>query len=119
MKIYLSLVVAALFVGAPLSIQARQSAPRTGSMPLRAPSVSPMRGTAWGDTADYPPFGKLDKKGRGSLTRSDIPGDSESLRDLRMHFREADRDHNGRLSPVEYNTFLAAKTQSPEDAGGG
>lgn len=116
MKVHSLLVVAAVAACATLSIQAQQ-APRTSSMPMKSPNVNPMRGSAWGDNG-YPSFDQLDKKNKGSLTRGDIPGKPEALRDLRMHFQEADRDHNGRLSPAEYATFLAAKSQSPEDAGG-
>ena len=116
MKVRSLFVAATLTACAAFTAQAQQI-PRPTSMPMKSPSVNPMRGSAWGGN-DYPSFDQLDKKGKGSLTRSDIPSKPEALRDLRMHFQEADRDHNGRLSPAEYATFLAAKSQSPEDAGG-
>jgi hypothetical protein len=60
------------------------------------------------DSGGAPSFDELDKDHKGSLGRSDIPKDVEALKQLRAHFGEADQDHNGRLSPAEYNTYVGA-----------
>src|ERR1700754_5090589 len=64
--------------------------------------------SAAGDPGSAPSFDELDKDHKGSLGRSDIPKDVEALKQLRAHFGEADQDHNGRLSPAEYNTYVGA-----------
>lgn len=59
--------------------------------------------------ADVPSFGELDKSQHGYLTRGDIPKDVEGLKALRAHFREADKDGNGRLTPDEYAAYTGGK----------
>lgn len=60
------------------------------------------------DSGGAPSFDELDKDHKGSIGRSDIPKDVEALKQLRAHFGEADADHNGRLSPAEYNSYIGA-----------
>lgn len=55
------------------------------------------------------PFDKLDKEHRDYLVRSDIPS---SMRDLRIHYTEADFDHDGRLSRAEYAHYSMPVTDS-------
>jgi Ca2+-binding EF-hand superfamily protein len=69
---------------------------------MAAPTTSSESGQA-------PSFDELDKNHKGSLSRGDLPKDVDALKQLRAHFGEADQDHNGRLSPAEYNTYVAAK----------
>lgn len=76
-----------------------------------APSASPI-GAMASDASDTPSFDDLDKNHDGKLTRSEIPKDVESLKQLRAHFREADRDGNGSLSQEEYQEYVAANTAS-------
>ena len=96
----------ALLAGPAFALQAAQQSappsppPSQGSM--AAPTTSSESGAA-------PSFDELDKNHKGSLSRSDLPKDVEALKQLRAHFGEADQDHNGRLSPAEYNTYVAAK----------
>lgn len=51
------------------------------------------------EPAGKPDFAKLDKHSRGYLLRSDIP---HAMAYLRLHFSEADYNHDGRLSAAEY-----------------
>lgn len=44
-------------------------------------------------------FNQLDVDHDGGLERAEVPKD---LRGLRLHFLEADWNHNGRISPAEY-----------------
>lgn len=59
-----------------------------------APAASPI-GAMASDSSDTPSFDDLDKNHDGKLTRSEIPKDIEPLKQLRAHFREADRDGSG------------------------
>jgi hypothetical protein len=68
--------------------------------------------TTQGVGVDVPSFDSLDKAHRGYLKRSDIPKDVESLKQLRAHFAEADRDGNGRLTPDEYATYMQPASNS-------
>lgn len=78
---------------------ALQAAPRGAIPPAQsAPS----------DSGGAPSFDELDKDHKGSISRGDIPKDVEALKQLRAHFGEADADHNGRLSPAEYNSYIGA-----------
>lgn len=53
-----------------------------------------------------PAFAELDKKGRGSLRRSDIPKDVDALKLLRAHFDQFDLDHSGSLNASEYANYV-------------
>ncbi|MBB3227225.1 hypothetical protein FHW69_001826 [Luteibacter sp. Sphag1AF] len=55
---------------------------------------------------DAPAFSDLDKDNKGYLSRKDLPKDVDALKPLRAHFGEADTDHNGKLSPAEYNAYV-------------
>lgn len=77
-----------------------------------APQAAP---SAASDSSAAPSFDELDKDHKGSLGRSDIPKDVESLKQLRAHFGEADQDHNGRLSPAEYNTYVGSNKMPGTD----
>lgn len=87
---------------------ALQEAPR-GAIPPSPTQGNMGAQSASSDSSAAPSFDELDKNHKGSLGRSDIPKDVEALKQLRAHFGEADQDHNGRLSPAEYNTYIAAK----------
>ncbi|HEY4145583.1 EF-hand domain-containing protein [Pinirhizobacter sp.] len=91
-----------LLAGPALALQAAQPQPHPNQAPMSASTTSSTSGEA-------PSFDDLDKNHKGSLGRSDIPKDVDALKQLRAHFGEADADHNGRLSPAEYNTYVAAK----------
>ncbi|MDF4004572.1 hypothetical protein [Luteibacter sahnii] len=52
-----------------------------------------------------PSFADLSKDGK-PLRRSDLPKDNEALRELRAHFGEADKDHNGSLDKSEYDAYI-------------
>jgi hypothetical protein len=95
-----------LIAGPALALQA--SAPQASSPTpsSQAPASAPTTSSASGGA---PSFDELDKNHKGSLGRSDLPKDVEGIKQLRAHFGEADQDHNGRLSPAEYNTYVAAK----------
>lgn len=58
------------------------------------------------NSSGLPSFRSLDRHHRGYLTRNDIPKDAEGMQELRAHFRENDRDHNGRLNPNEYAVYV-------------
>jgi hypothetical protein len=49
--------------------------------------------------AGKPDFATLEKNHRGYLLRSDVP---HSMKHLRLHYDEADYNHDGRLSEAEY-----------------
>ena len=53
-----------------------------------------------------PSFDDLDTHHHGYLLRSDIPKNVEALRELRLHFRDADTDGNGQLSRSEYAAYI-------------
>lgn len=55
-------------------------------------------------TAAKPGFDTLDTNGDGRLTRAEVPAD---MHDLRTHFRDYDRDHDGKLSPPEYGMYAS------------
>lgn len=55
-------------------------------------------------TESKPGFDTLDANGDGRLTRSEVP---EDMHDLRAHFMEYDRDHDGKLSPPEYGLYAS------------
>ncbi|WP_049622416.1 EF-hand domain-containing protein [Frateuria defendens] len=74
--------------------------------PRPAPQQMP---TGHAADADVPSFGELDTQHHGYLTRGDIPKDVEGLKALRAHFREADKDGNGRLTPDEYAAYTGGK----------
>ncbi|MGN6226180.1 MAG: EF-hand domain-containing protein [Dyella sp.] len=52
-----------------------------------------------------PPFSEIDTAHRGKVRRADIPKDVPALRQLRMHFAEADMDHDGWLTAEEYFAY--------------
>ncbi|KAG9574053.1 hypothetical protein KCV01_g18385, partial [Aureobasidium melanogenum] len=54
---------------------------------------------------DAPDFMEL-AKGKGYITRADIPKNEPTLDQLRLHFNEADTDHNGRVDEREYGVYL-------------
>lgn len=58
------------------------------------------------NSSGLPGFDSLDRQHPGYLTRNDIPKDAEGMQELRAHFRENDRDHNGRLDPTEYAVYV-------------
>lgn len=57
-------------------------------------------------------FDRLDRDHDGQLSRSEIPKD---MRQLRLHFIQADWDESGKLSPEEY--VLYKHNQTPQYAG--
>ncbi|HEY4090236.1 MAG TPA: hypothetical protein VGN46_01880 [Luteibacter sp.] len=56
-------------------------------------------------SSEVPAFDELNKSGKG-LVRSDLPKDNAALKEMRAHFPEADKDHNGRLDASEYNAYV-------------
>jgi hypothetical protein len=60
-----------------------------------------------------PAFSDLDKKGKGYIQRSDLPKDNDALKEMRAHFNEADKDHNGRVDASEYNAYVN-KSSAPQ-----
>jgi hypothetical protein len=70
------------------------------------------------ETSAIPDFSQLDKTNKGYLTRSDIPKNVEALMPLRMHFKEADTNENGRLEKGEYATYVATLTHPAQGSGG-
>ena len=86
---------------------ALQEAPRGAVPPAAQPSTGAPSATS--DSSTAPSFDELDKNHKGSLSRGDLPKDVDALKQLRAHFGEADADHNGRLSPAEYNTYVSTK----------
>jgi hypothetical protein len=70
------------------------------------------------DASSLPSFEQLDTAHHGYLTRSDVPKDVEGLKNLRMHFADADSNGNGRIEKSEYAAYVA-RTQPGQSAGGG
>ncbi|UPG88809.1 hypothetical protein L2Y96_15525 [Luteibacter aegosomaticola] len=68
------------------------------SLPTSAPDAS-------SQSSGAPAFSDLSKDGKG-ITRSDIPKDNPALKEMRAHFSEADKDHNGRIDAAEYNAYV-------------
>lgn len=62
-----------------------------------------------------PSFSDLSKDGK-SIKRSDIPKDSEPLKQLRTHFTEADLNHDGKVDKSEYDAYLAKGSQHPSSS---
>lgn len=83
---------------------AAQTAPPAQPPPQPQPQQSMPAPSGPQATDTKPGFDTLDKNGDGRLTRSEVP---EDLRDLRAHFREYDRDHDGKLSPPEYGMYAS------------
>jgi hypothetical protein len=49
------------------------------------------------------------------IRRSDVPKDVDALKELRAHFNEADRDHNGQVDKAEYDAYInKADTKQPQ-----
>jgi len=40
------------------------------------------------------------------IRRGDVPKDVDALKELRAHFNEADRDHNGTVDKSEYDAYI-------------
>lgn len=101
--------VAALFgLAAATPASAQQDAPAAQSVPAQADQAGGL-----------PSFGDLDKQNHGYLTRSDIPKNIDGLKQLRAHFKEADADHNSRLSPTEYAIYVQSQKSPSELPPGG
>lgn len=103
-----SLAFAAAAQQTPPSSPAPQPEPQTMPTPP-ANAAEPAT-----ESAQVPGFGDLDKGHHGYLRRSDIPKDVESLKQLRMHFNDADLNHDGRLTPDEYGAYSSAKPPGQE-----
>jgi hypothetical protein len=69
------------------------------------PQQSSMPGSAPAAPEGAPAYADLDKSGKG-LTRGDLPKDNPALKEMRAHFGEADKDHNGRIDAAEYNAYV-------------
>jgi hypothetical protein len=78
-----------------------------GPAMAQSPAPSPGHSTQAPAEKPAPTFKDLDKKGVGYLVRSDLPKDVPQLKKLRLHFDEADLNHDGRISGPEYNAYLA------------
>jgi len=94
--VLMSLVIAGGFVGSSI-VAAQDTSPASASQTTTAAQSSKTAAAP----QDYS-FAALDKHHHGYLVRSDIP---HSMRNLRLHFGEADYDHNDRLSPAEYAAY--------------
>lgn len=103
------------FLALPFGAAAQERhVPTSAHQSMPTPSIRQMRGAPNLEENHIPPFGKLDANEDQQLSRGEIPKDVEELKTLRSHFQEADKDHNGRLSPLEYNSYLASRALSPE-----
>ncbi len=47
------------------------------------------------------------------MKRSDIPKDNDSLKQLRAHFPEADKNHDGKVDQGEYDAYVN-KSKQPQ-----
>lgn len=90
--VLMSLVMATGFAGSSLVVA--QDMTQSAAPPAAAVQNS----TAAPGTS----FNALDKHHHGYLVRSDVP---HSMKNLRLHFGEADYNHDGRLSPAEYAQY--------------
>jgi hypothetical protein len=99
-----TLFAAALVAGlAGAGLAAAQTAPPGQPPPQPQPQQSmPVQPDQ--PTASKPGFDTLDTNGDGRLTRAEVPAD---MHDLRTHFRDYDRDHDGKLSPPEYGMYAS------------
>lgn len=86
----------------PAPPQPQQQVPAT---PAGAPNAS---------ASAAPAFSDLDTKGKGYIQRSDIPKDNDALKEMRAHFNEADKDHNGRIDASEYHAYIMKNDVSPD-----
>lgn len=86
-----------------------QQQPQPQPTPMQPPPSTPMNAAP--GSSDAPPFGELDTNHDGKLSRSEIPHNVEALKQLRAHFKEADRNGNGSLEPDEYAAYTASRTQ--------
>lgn len=82
-----------------------------GALCMASPMTSAMA-AGHPDASKVPSFEDLDANHDGKLVRSEIPKDVEALKQLRAHFREADRDGNGSLSKEEYERYMTETTPS-------
>lgn len=57
------------------------------------------------DDKDHKGFNDMDKNADGQLTRAEAKG----KKDLLARWKEADKDHDGKLSRTEYLTVMAKK----------
>jgi hypothetical protein len=49
------------------------------------------------------------------ITRSQVPKGNDSLKELRAHFDEADKNHDGRVDASEYNAYVnKGNTRQPQ-----
>lgn len=81
----------------PADSRVLSAPPQTASQPPQVRLASP--------SPDAPDFMEL-AKGKGYITRADIPKNEPTLDQLRLHFNEADTDHNGRVDEREYGVYL-------------
>ena len=100
---HVSLITAIL-----LSIGATVCAQQT---PPALPTSSASQAATDGQSG-LPAFDELDKSHHGYLSRRDIPKDVAGLGPLRAHFKEFDKDNNGRMSPNEYAGYVATRSDS-------
>ncbi|KRE88332.1 hypothetical protein ASG87_06860 [Frateuria sp. Soil773] len=98
-----------MLLGLPLAAAGAQEAPPQSPPPQQPQPTTMTPATPTTNQVQVPGFGDLDKAHRGYLDRSDIPKDVESLRDLRMHFNDADLNHDGLLTPDEYGAYTGPK----------
>ncbi|HXO99663.1 MAG TPA: hypothetical protein VN813_04130 [Luteibacter sp.] len=64
------------------------------------------------DASGPPAFSEISKDGK-VLKRSDIPKDNDSLKELRAHFTEADKNHDGKVDQGEYEAYVN-KSKQPQ-----
>lgn len=118
MKVYLPLSIAAALTLSLFSMDALAATPATDvninptnqQVSRQAMYYVQNPGTSEARKVYY--FSKLDRNHDGQLSRSEIPKD---MRNLRLHFIQADWNENGKLSPEEY--VLYAHHQAPSYVG--
>lgn len=114
-RLIVSLALAGVLASGAAFGQAQSSAPNPTPAPPqpqeKLPAAMPNASNA--DTGSTPSFSDLDTKGKGYIQRGDIPKDNDALKEMRAHFNEADKDHNGRIDAAEYNAYTNKNNASP------